>query len=132
MWYPSVLSGVSVWSNNAFEASTHGGNADSAFSASILCQRNGSNVEIPTVDGSVKKVLSPKAYSKCHEPADYITFAPGIDFIAEGASDRQLPVADEYYESGFYDAMINANDGVHQITSAMYYSLIPHYEIEGK
>lgn len=127
MWYPTVIGGVSFWTNDAAAASSRGGNSATSFETSI-----------PTSGGAViskggeKRIFPPKAYAECASPDMCITFAPGIDFITEGETEPAMPICDADYESGFYDAMNASNDGVHLITSAVYYDLIPHYEIGGK
>lgn len=97
--------------------------------ASIPCTRKQT---IITADGVEKTILRPRAYSSFDTPSACVTFSPGIDFISEGAADDSAPICDTDYESGFYDAMNAANDDVHLITSAVFYGLIPHYEIGGK
>ena len=38
-------------------------------------------------------------------------------------------ITDDDYESGFYDYANSRYDNVYQIISAVFYSLIPHFEI---
>lgn len=128
-WYPTVISGVSCRINAASASSVHGGNANDAFLASIPCAAKQSVI---AADGAEKTILRPKAYSSSDSPSTCITFSPGVDFISEGAADDTAPVCDADYEAGFYDAMNAKNDDVHLITSAVFYGLIPHYEIGGK
>lgn len=127
MWYPTVIGGVSFWANDAAAASSHGGNSAASFEASIPCAPGGT----VTSKGGEKRIFPPKTYAVCTSPDKCVTFAPGVDFIAEGETEP-TPIRDADYESGFYDAMNASNDGVHLITSAVYYGLIPHYEIGGK
>ena len=128
-WYPTVIDGCTCRINAASAASVHGGNAKDAFMASIPCTAKQS---VTAADGAEKPILGPKAYAASDAPQACITFSPGVDFIAEGASDDAAPICDSDYNGGFYDAMNAENDDVHLITSAVYYGLIPHYEIGGK
>lgn len=128
MWYPTVIGGVSFWTNDAAAVSSHGGNSVTSFEASIPCAPGGTIIS----KGGEKHISLPKEFAACANPDRCITFAPGIDFIAEGETESVMPVHDTDYESGFYDAMNASNDGVHLITSAIYYGLIPHYEIGGR
>lgn len=129
MWYPTVIDGCTCRINAASAASVHGGNAKDAFTASIPCTAKQSVI---SADGAEKTILGPKAYAASDAPQACITFSTGVDFIAEGASDDAAPICDADYGGGFYDAMNAENDDVHLITSAVYYGMIPHYEIGGK
>lgn len=126
MWYPTVIGGVSFWTNDAAAASPHGGNSATSFEASIPAPGG----TVISKDGE-KHIFPPKTYAVCTSPDKCVTFAPGIDFIAEGETEL-APIRDADYESGLYDAMNASNDGIHLITEAVYYGLIPHYEIGGK
>lgn len=128
MWYPTVIEGVSCWANGAASASLHGGNSATSFEASIPCTSGGTIIS----KGGEKRIFPPKTYAVCASPDKCVTFSPGVDFIAEGEPESAMPIRDADYESGFYDAMNNANDGVHLLVSSAYYRLIPHYEIGGK
>ncbi len=128
MWYPTVIGGVSFWTNDAAAASSHGGNSATSFEASIPCAPGGAVIS----KGGEKRFFPPKTYAVCASPDKCVTFSPGIDFIVEGDPESVIPIRDTDYESGFYDAMNSANDGVHLLVSSVYYRLIPHYEIGGK
>ena len=70
-----------------------------------------------------------KAYNILASGIDAITFQPQTDFIMMGEYESTEPVNDDDYDAGFYDEMNSRYDSVYQIVSAVFYSLIPHFEI---
>lgn len=55
-----------------------------------------------------------------------------VDFFMEGVWDGEPVINDGDYDSGFFDHMSAAQDGVYTITSVARYSVIPHFEILGR
>lgn len=80
----------------------------------------------------LRKYIGPKAYARLDNPVGYFTFKAEQDFIVEGNYSSDLPIDDGKYDEGLYHAMNDAQDGVYMITSAVFYSLLPHFEIGGR
>lgn len=55
-----------------------------------------------------------------------------VDFFLDGTWDGEAVIDDEEYDTGFFDYLSAARDGVYTITSAARYSVIPHFEILGR
>ena len=85
----------------------------------------------PETDGE-QWYVTPKAYSHLISPEGYFTFKPETDFFVVGNYASTEPIDDDDYDEGLYHAMNEAEDGVYMITSAVYYSLLPHFEIGGR
>lgn len=118
-WYTTLFTGVQMNAVSAKTATTHGLN-------------NGDTVEIIINLPCEGEYVEPKAYAALSDPAGYFTFAPGSSFIVAGnhMEDEQLEQDD--YEQELYHELNTALDGVYMVTSAVYYSLIPHFEIVGR
>ena len=128
VWYPSVISGVTVEEVVAISATETAGRTNSdAVELSI----GTSCVKAITTSVGLKAYVTPKAYAVCTAPADCLTFKPEQDFIyvGEWATD---PIRDDEYESGLYHDFNEEHDGVYMITSAAWLGLIPHFEIGGR
>lgn len=80
----------------------------------------------------VRWYIGPKAYAKLDNPHGYFTFKAETDFFVVGNYSSEVPITDDDYDEGLYHAMNDAQDGVYMITSAAYFSLLPHFEIGGK
>lgn len=128
-WYPSIIEGVDMVATEAASPTTLSGitNGD-AVEIIIHCTK----AKGITTTAGLKAYVSPKAYAACSAPADCITFTPETDFIYEGAWPSTSPIDDVGYESGLYAAMNEEYDGVHMITSAVFFGLLPHFEIGGR
>ena len=132
VWYPTVLRGVNLNVDKASIVAKYGSNSqDNA----VL------NVKYHSGDDAVmvgdKRYLLPKEWSKQTEDAlaESLTFTTGkeeFDFFYEGEWDREEPILDEDYTSGFYSYMNNNYDNVFAITSVSRFSVIPHFEVVGK
>lgn len=81
---------------------------------------------------SEKRYLRPKEYAAIDSPESYFTFAPETDFFIAGNYYSETPILDDDFDEGFYSAMNAEHDGVYLISSAAFYSLIPHFEIGGR
>ena len=119
-WYTTLFTGVQMNAVSSKNATTHG-------------QNNGDTVEIiinmPCEDVSY---LGPKAYAALPDPTGYFTFAPESSFGVVGDHTENDPLDDDDYEQGLYHELNATMDEVYMVTSAAYYSLIPHYEIGGR
>ncbi len=80
----------------------------------------------------VRWYIGPKAYERLDDPRGYFTFKAETDFFVVGNYSSEAPITDNDYDEGLYHAMNDAQDGVYMITSAAYFSLLPHFEIGGK
>lgn len=85
----------------------------------------------PNTD-EVRWYIGPKAYANLDDPNGYFTFKAETDFFVVGNYSSDEPINDDDYDEGLYHAMNDAQDGVYMITSAVYFSLLPHFEIGGR
>ena len=158
-WYTSVFSGVSLYDNASANATPSSGkvnassieaiiHVDQSKSASTIIYEPNIIVDeygnVITTDDSkmlsyqepetnkVKSYTGPKAYAKLENPDGYFTFKPETDFFVTGNYSSNDPIPDEDYEDGLYNAMNDAQDGVYMIASAIFYGLLPHFEIGGR
>lgn len=127
LWFPHVLHGVDATGISASKSATALNGTTNADNGVILIQSNSS--KIIDTDNTVKPYVSPKAYAALESGENAVTFQPQTDFIMLGEYGRSEPITDDDYESGFYDAMNSKYDNVYLIVSAVFYSLIPHFEI---
>ena len=127
-YYPHVLHGVdAVGISDGATATAQSGNTNSDM-GTVLIQSNAS--KIIAADNSVLPYVSPKAYEALADGVEsVITFQPQTDFILIGEYESTEPIYDDDYETGFYDDINSTRDGVHQIVTAVFYELIPHFEI---
>lgn len=158
-WYTSVFTGVSLYASDSRNATRDSGKVNASavdviihvnqgreaetliYEPNVLVDEAGNiitaeddnalNYQEPDTQ-KVKKYTGPKAYAKLADPSGYFTFRPETDFFAAGNYASEVPISDDDYENGLYNAMNDAMDGVYMITSATFYSLIPHFEIGGK
>lgn len=128
IWYPTVINNVDISDvragNNTQNSVTNGDTAEFL----INCKADKS---IKASVG-IKRYLPPKAYASCERPAECFTLCPENDFIYIGIYPDLNPISDDNDESGLYHVMNDKYDGVYLVTSAAYYSLIPHFEVGGK
>lgn len=128
LWYPTILTDAHVIAARANTHSTEGMiNADSV---EVQITSNVAQ-NVNTTEG-VKSYTPPKEYAISNTPDEYITFKPECDFFIEGRWDDLLPIDDDEYDEGLYNALNEAQDGVYMISSAVFYGLIPHFEIGGR
>ena len=138
-WYTSVFSGVSLYDNASANATPNSGKVNaSSIEAIIHVDQNQSaggskmlSYQEPETN-KVKSYTGPKAYAKLENPDSYFTFKPETDFFVTGNYSSNDPILDEDYEDGLYNAMNDAQDGVYMIASAIFYGLLPHFEIGGR
>lgn len=74
--------------------------------------------------------VPPKVYERLENVEGHITFKPQDSFILIGEYNGAEPISDDDYEAGFFDYMNSMYDNVFMISSAAYFGLIPHFEIE--
>ena len=122
-WYTTVFNDTDLIAARAASQSTHG-------------TSNGDGVEIiihTDADRSVngKRYLGSKAYAKCEDPGANFTFTLEKDFLIVGDHGSESPLEDDD-DIGLYHSMNDENDNVYMVTSATFFSLIPHFEIGGK
>lgn len=127
-WYPSVISGADLIADKASTHTVDGLN--NADTAAILIQSCPCRNIITSM--GPKQYVGPKEYAACGNPAEVITFKPECDFIYDGVWPDLTPVTEDDYDEGFYHAVNDGHDGVYMISSAAYFSVIPHFEIGGR
>lgn len=125
------------WHTTLFEGVTlNGGDGAKATRQGVT---NGDNVTLllsaDLVDGEIscngKPYLKPKAYAALDDPAAAFTFCPETDFFIVGDYSSDTPLEEAEYMDGLYTEMNAEYDDVYLVTSAAFYSLIPHFEIGG-
>lgn len=126
-WFPSVISDVDLLTTKSKNATTVGCNNADVVDIIIHCTVD---KHISTGAG-MKSYTGPKEYARCDNPAQHITFTPECDFIFSGAWSDTEPLTDDDYDEGLYHAMNTERDGIYLISSASFYSLLPHFEIGG-
>lgn len=128
LWYLSVIHGADLIASKSSTATVEGRNNADAVEIIIHCSAE------RTVDttAGLKSYTGPKEYAKCDNPAERITFKPECDFIYDGEWPELVPISDEEYDSGLYHAMNDEHDGIYMISSAVFYGLLPHFEIGGR
>jgi len=158
LWYTTVFSNVSLIELKAESASQHGHTNSDAVeiiikvrpnkivptliyepnnlvdeNGNIIVSGEGTRVSYDDPDtNEERQYLGPKAYAALTSPAGYFTFKPETDFIMVGNFSHSEPISDDDFEQGLYHAMNETQDGVYMVTSAAYFSLIPHFEIGGR
>lgn len=159
MWYPTVFKGTHLIEAVAETATRDSGRTNSDAVELIIPVQQDRSVNTIIYDpylvvdnegnhlvGEDQKKLSykdpetkatstyigPKGYANLEDPDGYFTFKPETDFMVVGNYASGAPVDDDDYDEGFYHAMNDAQDGVYMITSAVFYGLLPHFEIGGR
>lgn len=128
VWHRHIIQSVDVGAVDASSKSATTGDARSSrLNILINCS---SDKKVATSEGP-RQYYPPKEYERLESPieSNAITFCEGKDFIVLGAVWSEDPVNDENYENGYYDHLYQTRDGVYMITSAAFFSLIPHFEI---
>ena len=128
LWYPSVIHNVDLIASKSSAATAEGRNNADTVEVIVHCSADRS---ITTTEG-LKSYTGPKKYAKCNNPTERITFTPEHDFIYDGEWPELVPISDDQYDSGLYHAMNDEYDGIYMINSAVFYGLIPHFEIGGR
>lgn len=128
LWYPSVIHDVDLIASKSSAATAEGRNNADTVEVIVHCSADRS---ITTTEG-LKSYTWPKEYAKCNNPTERITFTPEHDFIYDGEWPELVPISDDQYDSGLYHAMNDEYDGIYMINSAVFYGLIPHFEIGGR
>lgn len=128
LWYPSVIADIDLIASKANNATKEGLNNGDTVDIIIHCTHD---KKIKTSQG-MKSYTGAKAYAKCDNPTGCITFKPEKDFIYEGVWPDLLPIDGEDFDSGLYNELNTNYDGVYMISSAVFYGLLPHFEIGGR
>lgn len=133
-WHTTVFSGVSLYETESANA-THGNGRVNAATVEAIIDTGVDGNWPPAYRESgaatEKKYIGPKAYAKLESPDGFFTFKPERDFFVKG-DHASAPIADEDYDQGLYHHMNDELDDVHMIVSAIFYSLLPHFEIGGR
>lgn len=132
-WHTSVFKGVDVIELRSDTSGQHGHvNGDTVDI--ILHVRADKTATAYDARGgsSLKQYVSPRAYEALVSPDGSFTMTPEVDFIVVGEHDSAIPYNDDDYEGGLYHATNAAMDGVYMVTSATFFSLLPHFEIGGR
>lgn len=125
-WYTTLLEGVTLNGGDGAKATRQG--VTNGDSVTLL-------LPVACVDGAAtykgKPYLKPKAYAALDNPAAAFTFSPEADFFIVGDHRSDAPIEEAEYMDGLYTEMNAEHDDVYLVTSAAFYSLIPHLEIGG-
>ena len=127
-WYPSVINGADLIASKSSSATKEGRNNADSVDIIIHCSAD----KAVTTTAGQKSYTGPKEYASCDAPTERITFKPECDFIYDGEWPELAPISDEGYDSGLYHALNDEHDGIYMISSAAFYSLLPHFEIGGR
>nr|DAE40500.1 MAG TPA: hypothetical protein [Caudoviricetes sp.] len=123
-WYTTVLDNVTLTAARSSSATQHGAANGDTLSISIPATAD-------KTAGS-RRYIGPKAYSARDAPGEFFTFWPEHDFVVVGRCPLERPVSEDDYDNGLYHEMNREQDEVYMITSAAFYGLIPHFEVEGR
>ena len=123
-WHTIRFEGVNVIELDASAATTQGTNNSDAVEIILHCT--------PGMKAGEYQYVPPKAYQALEDVSECFTLTPEVDFIAIGDNLSETPVPEDDYDEGLYHAMNEANDGVYMISSATWFSLLPHFEIGGR
>ena len=123
-WFSTIISKADLLVNKSSSSTSGGINGEDSIEIIVKC------TPAKAVNG--KDYLPPKQYAKCDDPQNYFTFRPESDFIYDGEWSSSQEILDDDYDEGFYHAMNDEYDGVYMITSAAFFSLLPHFEIGGR
>lgn len=127
-WYTTVFSGADLTGQRSSSGTQHGVTGADAVEI-IVHARPDKAVE--TAQG-IRQYIGPKAYAALADPARYFTFCPARDFIVAGNCPLEQPASEDDCENGLFHKLNRDLDGVHLITSAAWYSLLPHFEVEAR
>lgn len=128
-WYTTVFSGADLHEVSA-DSATAGSGITNSDSVELIIHV--SPDKVARTDGSEVQYLPPRAYSVLDDPNGFYTFKPETDFFTVGDQAADTPIIDDDYDEGYYHALNDEQDGVYMITSAAFFSLLPHFEIGGR
>lgn len=128
-WLPRIIHNVDVGVTSSTSLTPLNG-LTKADSSIILIRSNDS--KCIDVNGRQLLYVAPKKFAVLENVENVISFQTKTDFVLLGEYESTKPIVDDDFESGFYDMINSERDGVYQISSVAYYSLIPHFEIEAK
>jgi len=128
-WFKTVIENVDCIVDEALSPSTRGMNDE--YSADIKIQAN-PDKSIVAKGGSTKTYVGPKIYAADSAPSGKFTFTPELDFIMIGDYSSLVLSAESTYDTGLYDAMNSQYDDVYIIKKAVFYGLLPHFEVGGR
>lgn len=123
-WYTRTFTGVDVIETQGQSATTHGKQSTDSLEVILHC------TAAQQADGL--QYVSPKAWQSLEDVEGYFTLTPECDFIVLEDCPETEPLNDDDYDEGLYHAMNDEKDSVYLITSAVWYSLLPHFEIGGR
>lgn len=131
MWYPSVLRNVNLTMDKSSIVAKFG--AESKNKAVL-------NIKYKNADGKKqiddKTWLPPKEWQNQEKNLleSSLTFANGqqFDFFFAGEYESDKTILDDDFKDGFYNYMKSQYDFVFSVEEAVFYSVIPHFEIVGK
>ena len=123
-WYTTVFTGTNLVENTASNATRQGHTSGDAVELIVHTSKS--------KQASGKQYIRPKIYAATEDPSEYFTFVPESDFFIAGEHGSDTPINDSDFEDGLYSAMNDMHDGVYMISSAAFYSLLPHFEIGGR
>lgn len=124
LWHTAIFRNVTLTDTRSSSASQHGTTSGDAVELLIPAAGN------RTVNGL--QYIGPKEYAARDSPDGCFTFRPEQDFVVLGDCPLEEPVSEDDYDNGLYHEMNKERDGVYLITASSFYSLIPHFEVEGR
>ena len=127
-WYPHVIHNVDVGFTTSQNASSVGDKNLDTFEVLINCRPD---KKIITAQGE-QIYVPPKQYAALLSPVGYITFDCNSTFVYVGAWEDNTPLSADDFDSGVYHYFRETYDSVYKIHSAAFFSLIPHFELNGK
>lgn len=124
LWYTTVFDNATLTAARSSSSTQHGTTNGDTVSISIPAAAD-------KTAGS-RRYIGPKSYSARDAPGECFTFWPEHDFVVVGSCPLEQPVSEDDYDNGLYHEMNHEQDEVYMITSASFYGLIPHFEVEGR
>lgn len=123
-----------MWYSHTFEGVDATGIADRSTATALNGSTKNDTGLILVQSDERKRVgalqyVEPKQYAALEDVTGVFTLNTDSDFVVIGDHATE-PVADDSYTDGYYDSVNSRLDGVHKITAATFYLLIPHFEIE--
>ena len=123
-WYTHTFTGVDAIETQGKSATTHGMQSADNLEVIIHCTS--------TQQAGGLQYVPPKVWQSMEDVEGCFTLTPECDFIAIGDCSEVDPINDEEYDQGLYHALNEERDDVFMITSATWFSLLPHFEIGGR
>lgn len=133
-WYTTVFKDVNLLETKAQTATRDSGITNDDTVEMILHTTRDKTARAAGAGGKTVDVqyIGEKAYSALDDPQGYFTFKAESDFIIVGSHAQPTPISDDDYDEGLYHEMNAEFDDVYMITFAVYYGLLPHFEIGGR